>query len=292
VTPLAVLTVTHNSSAILEGFLASVERSSRETVEVVVVDSGSSERELAETASIARASGAVFERLPTNAGYGAGINAAARLAPEAELVLICNPDVELQPGALDVLAECLRSDRTIGAVGPRILNLDGSVYPSARRLPSTRLGVGHAVFANVWTGNPWSRRYRNADVLGTESVDVGWLSGACLLMRAEDFRALGGFDEGFFMYFEDVDLGRRIGLRGLRNVYAPSAVVRHIGGHSTEDVSAAMLQAHHRSAYRYFAIRHPEWYLAPARLVVRAGLAIRSAWSTMRTRRTDSRRSG
>jgi N-acetylglucosaminyl-diphospho-decaprenol L-rhamnosyltransferase len=292
VTAIAVLTVTHNSSSILEGFLSSVERSSSGNVEVVVVDSGSSEGEVRETERIAGGRGADFRRLERNAGYGAGINAAARVAGTADLFLICNPDVELLDGSLDVLAARLGSDRSIGAVGPRILNLDGTVYPSARRLPSTRLGVGHAVFANLWTDNPWSRRYRNVEVLGTETADVGWLSGACLLLRAEDFRSLGGFDEGFFMYFEDVDLGRRIGLRGLRNVYVPEAVVRHIGGHSTEDVSAVMLQAHHRSAYRYFAIRHPEWYLAPARLTVRVGLAVRSAWSSMRARRTRSRRSG
>ncbi|PSL38786.1 N-acetylglucosaminyl-diphospho-decaprenol L-rhamnosyltransferase [Labedella gwakjiensis] len=289
---ITVLTVTHNSSSILEGFLSSVERSSTSDVDVVIVDSGSTEAEAVATERIASSHDAVFRRMERNAGYGAGINAAARLASDAELLLICNPDVELGEGSLDILADRLRSDRTIGAVGPRILNLDGTVYPSARRLPSTRLGIGHAIFANVWTDNPWSRRYRNADALGTGGTDVGWLSGACLLMRAEDFVSLGGFDEGFFMYFEDVDLGRRIGLHGLRNVYVPDAVVRHIGGHSTEDVSAVMLQAHHRSAYRYFAIRHPEWYLAPARLVVRAGLGVRSAWASMRSRRTDSRRSG
>jgi N-acetylglucosaminyl-diphospho-decaprenol L-rhamnosyltransferase len=263
---------------VLSGFLESVRGATSRDIEVdvVVVDSGSSREEVSSARAAAERVGATFDSLPSNGGYGAGINAAARRVRDADYLLVSNPDIELGPGSLDALLDVLAPDPAIGAVGPRILNLDSTVYPSARRLPSTALGLGHALFANVWPSNPWSARYRNADLPSDRPSDVGWLSGACLLMRGDVFRRLGGFDERFFMYFEDVDLGRRIGLAGLRNVYVPGATVRHVGGHSTASASRRMLAVHHRSAALYFAVRHPEWYWAPARVAVAAGLAVRN----------------
>src|SRR5690606_10093760 len=106
-------------------------------------------------------------------------------------------------------------------LGPRVLNEDGTTYPSARAVPSLRTGVGHALFTNLWTANPWSRRYRDDLAPADEARDAGWLSGSCVLVRRRAFDELGGFDEGYFMYFEDVDLGYRLGKAGYRNVYEP-----------------------------------------------------------------------
>jgi GT2 family glycosyltransferase len=127
-----------------------------------------------------------------------------------------------------------------GAVGPRILNPDGSTYPSARAVPSLFGGAMHAVLHPFWKSNPWSVRYRNDTDAAVAVRDVGWLSGACVLVRRSAFDAIGGFDAAYFMYFEDVDLGERFGRYGWRNVYDPSAVVTHIGGESTKSESAAM----------------------------------------------------
>ena len=101
---------------------------------------------------------------------------------------------------------------------------------------------------------------------------VGWLSGACLLLRREAFDGVGGFDEAYFMYFEDTDLCPRLATAGWDVVYAPSAVVEHQGGHSTESRADAMSREHHRSAYRYLSRRYsgPAW--APVRAVLRVGL--------------------
>ena len=74
-------------------------------------------------------------------------------------------------------------------------------------------------------------------------VDAGWLSGSCFLVRREAWEAIGGFDEGFFMFFEDVDLGRRIGEAGYRNVWVPTAEVTHLGGHSYRSDPSPMLAA-------------------------------------------------
>jgi N-acetylglucosaminyl-diphospho-decaprenol L-rhamnosyltransferase len=96
-------------------------------------------------------------------------------------------------------------------------------------------------------------------------------------LRRSAIDEIHGFDPAYFMYFEDVDLGDRLGAAGWQNIYAPSARVMHLGGHSTERHPDAMAAAHHRSAYRYLAGRYPRWWQAPLRWALRAGLAGRAA---------------
>jgi N-acetylglucosaminyl-diphospho-decaprenol L-rhamnosyltransferase len=157
-------------------------------------------------------------------------------------------------------------------LGPLIRQPDGAVYPSARLLPALGRGIGHAVLAPIWPGNPWTTAYRQSDTaLGERTAQ--WLSGSCLLLRRAAFESVGGFDSRYFMYFEDVDLGERLGRAGWLNVYVPSAEVTHLGGHATSRACEQMLAEHHRSTYRYLADRHPGPLKAPLRLVLRAGLA-------------------
>jgi N-acetylglucosaminyl-diphospho-decaprenol L-rhamnosyltransferase len=91
----------------------------------------------------------------------------------------------------------------------------------------------------------------------------------------EAFWSVGGFDPGYFMYFEDVDLAERMGRRGWLHVYAPSAVVVHEGGHSTRREPGRMLRVHHESALRYMSRQYPGRRYAPLRLLLRAGLSAR-----------------
>lgn len=133
----------------------------------------------------------------------------------------------------------------------------------------------HAALHRVWPGNPWSTRYRNDSPEHVSRRDVGWLSGACVLVRRTAFESVGGFNPAYFMYFEDVDLGDRLTKAGWRNVYDPAAVVTHIGGESTKRESATMLRAHHRSAALFMSNQYPHWYQWPVRVVVRVGLAVR-----------------
>jgi N-acetylglucosaminyl-diphospho-decaprenol L-rhamnosyltransferase len=96
---------------------------------------------------------------------------------------------------------------------------------------------------------------------------------------------VGGFDDRFFMYFEDVDLGYRLGKAGWKSVYLPSAIVTHTGAHSTSTESSRMIKAHHRSAYRYLSQKYSAWYFAPLRWALRLGLMLRAWWLTSADRR-------
>ena len=272
---IAVVTVGYDSDSVMPAFLASIGAATREDVAVVVADNAPG---LGDLAALASAAGAGYVPIPSNPGYGGGMNAAIRTLPASvEWILVSNPDVTLGPGAIDALVAVGDADPGIGSVGPRTESESGEVYPSARRIPSLRTGVGHALFANIWIGNPWSRAYR--EELGDPALarDAGWLSGACVLVRRRAFDEIGGFDEGYFMYFEDVDLGFRLGRAGWRNRYAPTSRVVHTGAHSTGTRSELMLAAHHDSAKRFLAKKYPGAVLAPVRLALRAGLTLRLA---------------
>ena len=130
------------------------------------------------------------------------------------------------------------------------------MYPSARHLPSLIRGGMHAVVGPFWKSNPWTAAYRQERPEPSERP-VGWLSGSCLLLRRAAFDEMAGFDERYFMYMEDVDLGDRLGAAGWQNVYVPSAEILHDKGHSTGRDPARNLAAHHTSTYTFLADRHP-----------------------------------
>jgi N-acetylglucosaminyl-diphospho-decaprenol L-rhamnosyltransferase len=272
-----IVTVTYNSGKHLQHFLESVRAAEGEPLEVVIADNGSTDIE--GEREIASRFDAQFLELNENRGYGAAINAAVHAShTDASAYLICNPDLIVDPGAIAQLVKSLAQRSDAGSVGPRIANSDGSIYPSARNLPSLRNGLGHAVFSNIWPSNPWTRRYQLSLPTTGDPQSVGWLSGSCLLVRRRAFDDLQGFDEGYFMYFEDVDLGRRMQSRGWANLYDPMARVIHTGAHSTQSNSAAMLRAHHQSAYRYLERKYPGRLLAPLRWALRLGLQVRASY--------------
>ncbi|GAA2080011.1 glycosyltransferase family 2 protein [Pseudolysinimonas kribbensis] len=271
-----VVTVTYNTGETLRAFLSSLASATGREVDVVVVDNASADPEPAR--AIATEHGARFLVLDRNVGYGAGIEAGIEeLDPEIPFVLASNPDVTFTPGALDELLDRAAAHPEGGAFGPRVLEGDGALYPSARPLPSLRVGLGHALFVRMWPANPWTRVYRATPDVTRERA-TGWLSGACLLLRRSAYDAIGGFDAEYFMYFEDVDLGARMQKAHWQNVYLPSAIVTHTGAHSTTNDSRAMERVHHQSAYRYLSRKYASWYLLPLRAALRIGLEARSRW--------------
>jgi len=270
--PVGIVVVTYSPGDTLDRFLDTLEKATTRRYAVVLADNGSTDG--APERAALRA-GVTLVRTGGNLGYGRAANVGLPQAP-GEWVLVANPDVEFEPGALDALLEATERWPRAGTVGPAIRTPDGSLYPSARSLPSLGRGIGHAVFGWWWPANPWTAAYRRERGAPAEGP-VGWLSGSCLLVRREAFDAVGGFDPAYFMYFEDLDLCERIGRAGWQNVYVPGAVAVHEGGHATSRHAAAMVAAHHASAYRYLSRRYAGWRWLPVRLLLRLGLAVRAA---------------
>jgi len=274
---LGLIVVTYSPGPPLDRLLDSLPSAFSRPVPVVLADNGSTDGSVQRAA--ARPGVRVVET-GGNLGYGraanAGVQAVESGGEAPEFVLICNPDIVFGADSLDALLAAADRWPQAAAFGPLIKTPDGRIYPSARDLPSIGRGIGHALCGWWWPSNPWTRAYRRQDERAAERV-AGWLSGACLMVRRTAFDDIGGFDPRYFMYFEDVDLGDRLGRAGWQNVLVPTATVVHTGGHATERTPALMAAEHHRSAYRYLADRYSRWWQAPLRAALRAGLAARAA---------------
>jgi len=244
--------------------------------EIVVVDNGSSDGSLS----------AALHAVPDievvdpggNLGYGSAVNrGVAASSPDLDLVLVCNPDLEVPPGAVDALAAAIDADPGCALVGPLIRTPDGDRYPSARRFPSMVDAAGHALLGTLAPDNRFTRNYRRTDleVDPDSTMAVDWVSGACFLVRRADFESIGGFDESYFMYAEDVDLCWRLGRAGHRVAYAPAAEVTHTQGTSTDRHPYRMILEHHRSLLR-FAVRSSQGWRKLLLPLVAVGAAVRT----------------
>jgi N-acetylglucosaminyl-diphospho-decaprenol L-rhamnosyltransferase len=288
---LVVVTVTYSPGPHLDRFLATMAHATERPVTVVMADNGSTDG--APEEALERHPNARLLRTGANLGYGAAVNRAvadylADPATDSEFFVVANPDVLWGPRSIDAMLEAAARWPRAGALGPLIRDPDGSVYPSARHQPSLIRGGMHAVVGPVWKSNPWTAAYRQERVEPSERP-VGWLSGSCLLLRRAAFDEVRGFDERYFMYMEDVDLGDRLHEAGWLNVYVPTAEILHDKGHSTGRDPARNLAAHHASTYTFLADRHRGWWQAPLRWAFKSALAARSRLVVGKARRNAAK---
>jgi N-acetylglucosaminyl-diphospho-decaprenol L-rhamnosyltransferase len=242
--------VSYNVAALLERCLRSLRTAYAEMgldPDIVVVDNASTDGspELVRR----RFPGVSLVANERNAGFGAACNQG--LGRAGEYVLFLNPDTELTPGALAALTARLRRTPRAALVGPRLVYPDGRAQPSRRRFPSL------AVLLLESTPLDWRlprlaplRHYRY-DAVGERPMPVDWLSGACLLGRTAALRQVGGFDPTFFLYFEEVDLCRRLAAYGWDTWYEPAAVVVHHHDQSAGQDLGARDRHYYRSKYHY-----------------------------------------
>jgi N-acetylglucosaminyl-diphospho-decaprenol L-rhamnosyltransferase len=188
-----------------------------------------------------------------NRGFAAGINQAARLA-SAPLLLVLNPDVELHAPVIDSLARCLAAHPDAAIVGGLVREADGRVQASARRFPdvSTAIAGRTSWLTRVFPGNPLTRRNLSATNVEGGCSEVDWVTGAFMLIRREVFETLNGFDEGFFLYWEDSDLCFRALKAGWKTFYEPGVAVVHSTGSASRHAPLRSLIAFHRSVFRYY----------------------------------------
>ena len=287
---LFVVTVTYSPGSHLDRFLATLAHATDRPVTVIMADNGSTDG--APEEAVERHPNAKLYRTGGNLGYGTAVNRAVAeygLADRTDFFIVANPDVQWGPHSIDLLFDAAQRWPQAGSLGPLIRDPDGAVYPSARHQPSIIRGGMHAVVSPVWPSNPWTAAYRQDRAEPSERT-VGWLSGSCLLLRTDAFREIGGFNERYFMYMEDVDLGDRLATAGWQNVYVPSAEVLHAKGHATGRDPARNLAAHHVSTYTFLADRYPKWWQAPLRWAFRGALGARASL-VVRSSRRQARRS-
>jgi len=240
--------VTYNSAPVLPGLLDSLSAGldGIREFETIVVDNDSADASV--EVALAHSIRPKVIRMGRNAGYAAAINAAARsVRPDANL-LILNPDVRLLPGAGARLIDRL-VDQSVGVAVPRILAEDGTTSWSLRREPSVITAWSETIL-----GGRMAARIGMGEMIGdpaiyNQSGMIEWASGAILTIAARARRAVGDWDESFFLYMEEVDYMRRVRERGFSVAYVPEAQAIHFGGEYSENPRLSALLSANRISY-------------------------------------------
>jgi N-acetylglucosaminyl-diphospho-decaprenol L-rhamnosyltransferase len=246
---LAVVIVNYNTGAWLTRCLASLERHRGDlAIDVVVIDNASVDG--SHTAAQAAHPRTRLIENDQNVYLSPAWNQGAR-ATSAPYLLFLNPDTEWWSGTLADYVRVAREHPRAGIVGPMIRNTDGSPYPSGRLLPSLVDAVGHAFLSLFTRDNRFTKRYELDGWDRTTERTVDWVSGSCMLIPRAAFDAVGGFDEAFPLYAEELDLATRLRSAGWSVLFTPEVEVLHEIGVSTGRSRRALL-THSRSVYRYY----------------------------------------
>lgn len=189
-----------------------------DTIEILVTDNHSNDESMGFIrAHLNGVQGVRIIENKSNGGYGRGNNQAVRYA-QGEYLLIINPDNTLPENALKSMLQYLLDHPDTGIVGPALVYPDGSIRPSARSFPSIKDLFIKRLHPKKWHED-FEKKRKNQEQ--SKAIDVDWMVGACLLMKADLYRSLGGYDERFFLFFEDIDLCRRVKNMGKKVVYLP-----------------------------------------------------------------------
>ena len=251
--------VTYCNAELLGPCIRSLYAQRLAPVEVIVVDNGG----FADTEAVVRAEGARLLRPGANLGLGPGFNAGARAAAPCDQYFFCNDDLRLDEGCLQALAAALAAP-DVFASEPRHRSLDGrQVTHGAVRL---RLDL-----RNRNLSIPFTRAVEDRESSGTQ--ETLWPCGGAMLVDRAKLEALGGFDDTFWLYYEDVDLGWRAGLQGWKTLHVPRALLYHEVGAShgpkllrrlppeeqtkVGRVDLRILRSHERNAQRFLLKTQP-----------------------------------
>ena len=269
----AVIVVSYNTRELTLQAVASARKATAGLdARVIVADNGSADGTV-QAIRAAYAEVTVLEN-PDNPGYGAAINRAAAVHRSTHLCAM-NADVVLEPESLATLRRFLATNRACGLVGPALTYPDGTPQPSAKRFPTLALALGEVLeLHSLAPGNRWVRRFYYADRDLTRDAVVDTISGSVMMLRAEAFETVRGFDEGFRMYFEETDLCRRLRDRGHSVALCPAARAVHSHGASTQQTSVRQVE-YYLSYVRYFRKHHGRAAAALLRATVMTGALVR-----------------
>ncbi len=267
---LSIIIVNWNVRDLLRECLRSIEDEKGDlSLEIIVVDSASND----DSAAMVRSEFPSVHLIACteNVGFPRGNNIGLQEA-RGDYLLLLNPDTVIVDDALAVLVSYLQVNPDVGVVGPQLLNPDGSVQSSRRRFPTAATGF----FESTWLEGLAPgilRRYYALDLPDDATADVDWLTGACIMVPRLAYEAVGGLDEGYFMYSEELDWCRRIKESGRRVVYYPAArVIHHVGKSSEQAVTARHINFN-RAKLRYFRKYHGRFMAAVLRVFLLAGYA-------------------
>lgn len=248
-------------------------------VEIIVVDSASSDGTPALLA--ARFPQVILLPQTENVGFTRGNNIGLAQARGRHLLLL-NPDTEVSPGALKMMLDYLDAHPDVGILGPHTLNSDGSPQSTRRRFPTLSVGLVESTWLQPLAPRGLLDAYYVNDVADDAIADVDWVQGSALMARRAVYEQIGGLDEGFIMYSEELDWCRRAKNSGWRIVYLGTARIVHHGGRSSQQVAARTHILFQQSKLRYFRKYHGALAAQTLRLVLLANYVVQLAIEFMK----------
>ena len=268
----SIIIVSYNVAAIMRDCLISIARETTAAHEIIIVDNASTddscamvEREFPQVRLI---------RNEENQGFAKANNQGLREA-KGEFVLFLNPDTVILNSAIDRMLDFLRPRQELGVIGPHTFNADGITTQATALRHPTLLRAFHA-YIPLWRLVPVWQPALLGEYVPTSSGAVEIVKGSCMLMRTQLAREIGGMNELYFMYSEEIDLCEAVRGRGLAVYYYSDASIIHLGGASTEAVSDAMTVHLHRSMKKFFARAYHDSF--PALQALRGILFFGSLW--------------
>jgi hypothetical protein len=276
-----VVVVAHNSGALLADCVNRLLRDPG-VVALTVVDNASSDGSLAPLAGI-NDTRLHIERLGRNAGFAVACNRGAALGQSPWLAFV-NPDALVAPDSLTRLQGLAESEAGIGLIGADVRDAQGVREAAARRRDPSLLGLLATQFARWPGGGRFASRSLERPVRDETLSTVDATSGALMMLPRQMFRNIGGFDEGFFLHAEDLDLCRRVRSAGGRVVVANDVPVTHVQGMSSRSRPYFVIWHKHRSLWRYLAkhdglrVWMPRGIVALALLSMRALVQAAAQW--------------
>lgn len=252
-----IIIVNHNTRAELLACLASLHSAWPTTVEsIVVVDNGSTDGSVGEVGR--QYPKVTVIALDQNRGFGAANNVALRLS-RSEYVLFLNSDTVVPAGSIDQLFTRLVARRAVAA-GPRLVDEDGRPEVSFGSMLTPASEMLQRIRVRLAAGDSRVGHWYIGRRLATER-QVDWVSGACLLVHRERALAVGGFDERYFLYEEDVDLCAALRATGGVILFTPAAQVVHLRGRSVRQSSGGATRSSHydRSHLAFYEKHAPHW---------------------------------
>ena len=247
---LSIIIVNYHHSHILGDCLESVYRTIEKIqFEIILVDNSSTDGGLE---SILKNYPVIrFIKNSENAGFARANNQGAKIA-SGDFLLFINPDTIVIEDAIESMLDYIRSDSSIGILGPKVLNSDQTVQYSCRKFPTIWSGLfnRYSLTTRLFPNNRYSRDYLMLDYDHNSTRSVDWVSGCCMMMSKSTFKKANGFDENYFLFIEDVDLCQVIKKKGLRVVYFPNAKIFHkISSSNTRSTSRVIIKRHQGMIY-------------------------------------------
>lgn len=220
-----------------------------------------------------------------NAGFPKATNQGLA-ASTGRYLLLLNPDTIVKPNCFQLMMEFLEKNPDVGAVGPRIRYPTGKLQYSARTFPNLLTGAfnSKSILTRLFPNNPWSRAYTARDEDYERTRDVDWLVGACIMVPRRVYEEVGGLDEIYFLYSDDVDWCLEMKKRGWRRVYYHEPEIVHYEEQTIRTMPVLTITHRHKSMWLYYRKHYPRaWWRAPLHAAVYAGIWSRCGLSLART---------